>query len=155
MALKSCIECNHEISTEAKICPNCGARNRDYKSRGWEKLLILAVICIFGLAGFVYYILTENEDISNCDTSGNRESFSSVINESSYSQLNKLKVVDILNIETIESGESMTDLVCDADINFNSKEITRFRFSWELSESGTLLILAQPKPKKRKIGKKK
>ena len=142
MALIKCTECGHEISTEAKTCPNCGARNKAYKSK------IGKLIFVLGL-GFIIYIIylfdTVDDYLLNCDTTEKRKSFAKVIDNSSHSQINKLRVIDITEIRTIKSGDSITDMVCDATINFNSIGKQRYRFTWRESESGSLLIHASPK----------
>lgn len=142
MALIKCTECSHVISTEAKTCPNCGARNKAYKSKIGKLILVLGI-------GFIIYIIylfeSVDEYMTNCDTTEKRETFASVIDESSYSQLNKLRVIDITKIKTIKSGDSITDMICDATVHFNSKGEERYRFTWRESESGSLLIHASPK----------
>ena len=143
MALKPCIECGHEISSEAKTCPNCGAKNRAYRSKAVWYLLTLAVVG--GLGFFAYAYFSYGDDATNCDTSSKREGFASVIDGSAYAQLNRLRVIDITNIKTIKSGNSITDLVCEATIDFNSRAKQKYRFTWKQSESGALLIHAQPR----------
>ncbi|MGL6245680.1 hypothetical protein [Pseudomonas sp.] len=46
MALISCHECKKEISSEAKVCPNCGAEPRQKFKIGRTILLIMVVIVI-------------------------------------------------------------------------------------------------------------
>jgi len=142
MSLVKCTECGHEISTEAKRCPNCGAKNKVYKSP-------IGKLILLGILGFIVYIIYISESyddyLTNCDTQDKRETFASVIDESSYSQLKKLRVIDITKISTVKTGSSITDMVCDATIHFNSKEDQRYRFTWRESESGSLLIHASPK----------
>ena len=143
MALAPCIECGHEISMEAKTCPNCGAKNRAYKSKAVRYSLILVVLGGVGFLAYAY--LSYEVGVTNCDTLSNRESFASVIDGSSFAQLNKLRVIDITNIKTVKSGDSITDLVCEATIDFNSRRKEKYRFTWRESESGALLIQAQNK----------
>ncbi len=142
MALIKCFECGHEISTEAKSCPNCGARNKAYKSKIGKFIFVLGI----GIVIYIIYSLESDDGyLTNCDTTKKREIFSSVIDESSYSQLSKLRVIDITKIKTIKSGDSITDLICDATVHYNSKGEARYRFTWRKSESGSLLIHASPK----------
>ncbi len=141
MALAPCIECGHEISTEAKKCPNCGAKNRAYKSKAMRFWLFAAVLVVVGFITYDY--ISYGYETAYCDTSDKRESFASVIDNSSYSQLNKLHVIDITKIKTVKSGDSITDLVCEATIDFNSRRKERYRFTWRESESGALLIHAR------------
>lgn len=106
----------------------------------------MLIAAVLGGVGFIAYSYRSYEDdITKCDTPGNRESFASVIDDSSYAQLSKLRVIDITNIKTIKSGDSFTDLVCEATINFNSREKEKYRFTWRRSESGALLIQAKRK----------
>jgi hypothetical protein len=143
MALAPCIECSHEISSEAKACPNCGAKNKAYKSKVVRFWLVVAVLGLFGF--FAYEYLVYQDDVSNCDTRSKRESFSRVIDGSADAQLNKLRVIDIASIKTIKSGDSITDLVCEATINFNSRGESKYMFTFRESESGALLIHAEDK----------
>lgn len=141
MALSPCIECGHKISAEAKKCPNCGAKNRYYKSKALKYWLFVTVLCVVGFITYGYR--WHRYEIAHCDTPDKRESFVSVIDNSSYSQLNKFRVIDVTNINTIKSGYSITDLVCEATINFNSRQNEKYRFTWRESESGALLIQAK------------
>jgi len=141
MALTPCIECGHEISAEAKKCPNCGAKNKAYKSKALRYWLFATAL---GVVGFVIYgYHWYGIEMTHCDTPVKRMFFASVIDNSSYSQLNKLKVIDITNIKTVKSGDLITNLVCEATINFNSREKEKYRFTWIISESGALLIQAK------------
>jgi hypothetical protein len=141
MALAPCIECGHEISTKAKTCPNCGAKNTAYKSKAVRYLLIVAVLG--GPGFFAYVYLSYGDYVTTCDTLSKRKSFARVIDGSAYAQLNRLRVIDISNIKIIKSGDAITDLVCEATIDFNSRRNGKYRFTWRESESGALLIHAQ------------
>lgn len=49
MALIKCKDCGKEFSTDAKVCPNCGAKKPKAKTR-WEPILItFAVVYIIAL----------------------------------------------------------------------------------------------------------
>jgi len=141
MPLAPCIECGHEISKEAQTCPNCGAKNRAYRSKAVRYSLIVAVLGSVGFLAYVY--LSFGDYVTNCDTLSQRESFASVIDGSSYARLKKLRVIDITNIKTVKSGDSITDLVCEATIDFNSRRKVKYKFTWRESESGALIIQAQ------------
>lgn len=43
MALKKCRECGNEVSTSAKVCPNCGKKHPIKRSRTLLKLLLIPV----------------------------------------------------------------------------------------------------------------
>ena len=141
MALAPCVECGSEISSEAKKCPKCGARNRAYKSKAVSYWLLAVLLCVLGF--IIYGRLQYGDDTPACDTPSQREAFASVIDSSAYSLLHRLRVIDITSVKTIKSGMSITDLVCEATISFNSRERGKFRFTWIRSESGALLIQAR------------
>lgn len=142
MALVPCVECKHDISTEAKTCPNCGAKNRAFKSK--SGYYGLTAIVFAGVLYYVFSYIPYMESITNCDTPRNRESFVGVIDDSSYAQLNKLRVIDVTNIETVKAGESRFDLVCDATIHYNSQDEKKFRFTFrESSEIGKTIVSAK------------
>ena len=103
----------------------------------------LVIAVLGGLAFFAYFYFSYGDYATNCDTLSKRQSFASVVDGSAYAQLNKLRVIDIANIKTIKSGDSITDLMCEATIAFNSGRKDKYRFTWRESESGTLIIQAQ------------
>jgi RNA polymerase subunit RPABC4/transcription elongation factor Spt4 len=49
MALKKCKECGKEISTEAKVCPNCGKKNPTGERVG----CVAAVLILIAIAAVV------------------------------------------------------------------------------------------------------
>lgn len=51
MALAKCHECGHQVSTDAKACPQCGAKIKQPTSR--FTILIVGLICI-GFAKFIF-----------------------------------------------------------------------------------------------------
>lgn len=54
MALIKCPECGKEISDEAKICPNCGAKSEEKKlTDNIIRIVIGSVLLIVGL--LLYY----------------------------------------------------------------------------------------------------
>ncbi|RYY76899.1 MAG: zinc ribbon domain-containing protein [Gammaproteobacteria bacterium] len=66
MALIKCRECNHEISTSARACPNCGAvgRNIDLASKVFLGLVVISVIA---LGTFQYVERYEREQKLNAE----------------------------------------------------------------------------------------
>ncbi len=47
MALIKCHECNKEISTDCKICPNCGAKKRDPNKYTWNILAAAIIVILY------------------------------------------------------------------------------------------------------------
>ena len=86
MALIKCTECGKEISSKAKICPHCGAKNKKRTSPSAWIILILALIF-----AFIYF--------SNTGTD-NRKSSSILQNDQQQIELlNKLIGEGYLRIE--------------------------------------------------------
>lgn len=55
MAMTPCKECGKEISTEAKVCPHCGARTRTGKINDAVALFLIALIVL----GLVLFLLRD------------------------------------------------------------------------------------------------
>jgi len=59
MALEKCKECVHEVSTDARVCPQCGADNPTRNVEMalgdiWQNLIILCfAIFVLGLVGWL------------------------------------------------------------------------------------------------------
>lgn len=51
MSLRPCKECGNQISSDAKVCPNCGKRQRRSSGAGWGCLAIIGVVALFALIG--------------------------------------------------------------------------------------------------------
>ena len=51
MALINCRECNHQVSSEAEVCPSCGLRLREEKKKPWStiKTVAVTVLLVFGV----------------------------------------------------------------------------------------------------------
>ena len=59
MALIKCKDCGHEVSKEAKTCPNCGApttQKRKTESATSVARIILMVLAIFSIVPVMMYI---------------------------------------------------------------------------------------------------
>jgi hypothetical protein len=56
MALRPCKECKKEISSEAKVCPNCGKKQETGGGIGCLGVIIVLVV--------LYFIVTANDSKS-------------------------------------------------------------------------------------------
>ena len=57
MALVACSECGKEISSEAKVCPQCGAKNKNRaKTKAPRWLVVVALV------GLIWWIATIYSD---------------------------------------------------------------------------------------------
>lgn len=52
MALITCRECNKEVSSEAKVCPHCGAKPRNEHTGLKVLVLIVGVLTIYGILDY-------------------------------------------------------------------------------------------------------
>jgi hypothetical protein len=53
MALRPCKECQKQISTDAKVCPNCGKAIRSSSGSGSGCLLAILILILIGAVGSV------------------------------------------------------------------------------------------------------
>jgi predicted nucleic acid-binding Zn ribbon protein len=141
MALVPCTECGHEISTEARTCPNCGAKNRN-RVQGSGKYWLLAgiLMILFVVLSIIGKVENVQDEVIHCDSPEMVESYRSAFDESQGAQTLHLRVVDVTNITTVKSGDSITDFVCDATLSLNNANKINYRFKWIESESGNILI---------------
>lgn len=51
MSLHPCKECGQQISSDAKVCPHCGKKQRGSSGVGWLLLAIIGVIVFFNAIG--------------------------------------------------------------------------------------------------------
>jgi uncharacterized OB-fold protein len=57
MALKQCVECGKELSTQAQECPNCKSPDPFGRIRAGQNLgaaIVLAVVVVFGIAWYFF-----------------------------------------------------------------------------------------------------
>ena len=101
--LINCKSCNHEIAKSAKVCPNCGAKNKKpFFKRVWFWILVIFVLA--GLAGGSDDETKENDKKSEIKI----EDSSSVIEkETAEVVLENAKPVEEEELET-ESSSKMT-----------------------------------------------
>lgn len=53
MALIKCTDCNWEISTQARVCPNCGttlSREEDLSALVWVVIIAIGLLAFAGLS---------------------------------------------------------------------------------------------------------
>jgi predicted nucleic acid-binding Zn ribbon protein len=143
MALVRCHECDREISTGAKVCPHCGARNKSRKkSKALRWIFTLAVIAMV-FAG--YAIFVASLDPNFCESSIGRKEFVRTFDGSPYAQRNKLRVVDVRSQKEVSRGERAEDSVCEAILRLNDGRELTYTFSFEKSATDGYLIRGKPK----------
>jgi hypothetical protein len=65
MALRPCKECQKQISTDAKVCPNCGKAIRSSSSSGSGCLLAILILILIGAVGSVVQHQSEHGTASS------------------------------------------------------------------------------------------
>ena len=67
MALITCQECKHEVSTEAKTCPNCGAKVRPPKKPMSSTMKVLLGLLGIGLLASVMVEGNKKDEVKNAE----------------------------------------------------------------------------------------
>ena len=118
MALKKCKECDAEISSSAKTCPQCGKKQ---KSTGAIILGIILVIIGIGMLGSDTTTTTTDNTLSNTTTS------TSVVTKENYDKIKegmtKEEVKAILG-EPTSVSESETPGVGTMELNHFQEPLT-------------------------------
>jgi hypothetical protein len=143
MALISCHECGNQISTQAKTCPQCGAKN---KSREKTSKMSMAIgLLILGYLIYYFYEAELNPNIPTCESSHGRKVFEGTFNKGHYAQKNKLRVLEVTEQKEIASSANPEDRVCEVTFRLNNGRRETYIFSFEDKESGGYFVKAKPK----------
>ena len=139
MALVECHECGNQISTEAKVCPKCGAKNRSLKKPSVLRHFIGFII----LGSLIYFVydFAKNSFVPNCDS----YAFSDTFDGSPYAQKNKLRVIDITNRQDVSQGTRPEDKVCEITFRLNDATTKTYIFSFEPTDDGSYFVRGKPK----------
>lgn len=145
MAIVKCHECGGDISTAAKACPQCGAKNKSRRrSKSLRWILALSVI----VAVVVAYKIFENALSPNiCESSLGRHQFVRTFDSSPYAQQQKLRVVDVMSQKEVSRGERIEDLVCEFNFRLNDGRKLTYTFNFVRSDTATGGYLIHIKPK--------
>ncbi|MDH4188543.1 MAG: zinc-ribbon domain-containing protein, partial [Nitrospira sp.] len=71
MAIVKCHECGKEISIDAKICQQCGARNKDRKTKTFKRVLALVLATVIASVGALLAATSPN----HCESYAGRKVF--------------------------------------------------------------------------------
>ena len=145
MALVNCHECGNEISTEAKICPHCGAKN---KKRKRSKIITFGgtFLILFGLfALYVNFEYVFNPNIPTCDSQHGQKIFINTFDDSPYAKSNNLRALRIQSKKEISSGSAPEDRVCEVTFRINNGEDMTYIFSFERNTNGGYFIRGKSK----------
>jgi predicted nucleic acid-binding Zn ribbon protein len=145
MALIKCHECGKEISTEAKVCPQCGAKN---KNRRKSKIITFGgtFILLFGI--FAVYTIFEpelNPNIPACESRHGKKVFINTFDNSPYAKNNNVRALEIRSQKEISSGANPEDRVCEVTFRINDGTDKTYIISFERKESGGYIIHGKSK----------
>ena len=140
MALIECHECGREISTEAKACPQCGARNKSRKQSKFLKWILAPAVITAVVAAYVIFQFAGG----SCENAFVRKMFVRTFDHSPYAQLNKLRVIDVMSQKEVSSGGRLEDLVCEVTFKLNNGAELTYMFSIVKSDTAGYLMQIQP-----------
>ncbi len=144
MALIKCYECETEISTDAKHCLKCGAKNKYYKK---SKLLSIGKFLLLLIIVFTIYNIYDykiNPTIPECNSSRAKKVFSNLIEKSPWALDNHIRVLDI--IKTKEISSKSKNKKCEATLHLSNTTNKTYLFTFKKEEGkGGYLVRATPK----------
>ena len=145
MSLVKCHECGNQISTEAKTCPQCGAKNKARAKTSKWLIVIATIILIYG-----WYIYSESKYgyLLEDPTCANRHAtklFKQTFDGSPYAQKNKLRVIEVSDQKEVSSGSRPEDRVCEITFRLNDSDKVTYIFTFESTEDGNLFVKGSPK----------
>jgi len=151
MAMAKCKECKHDISTDAKTCPNCGIKN-PYKKKwedmpAWQQNSSMAILAVIALIVLNYYGTREGklyQKITSMDDSQYQEKYEGYlrlheINGKKYEyKENAIKYAKLylkkLPVTKPEANLSVYKALSDLDSKGNySKKIDIYTFMKDIS----------------------
>jgi predicted nucleic acid-binding Zn ribbon protein len=137
VTIVACHECGDQISTEAKVCPQCGARNR---SRRAPRLLKWGLIIAVGAVALVVILGYFATGPSLCESYLVRHEFVRAFDRGPFAQREHVHVVDIVSQRTISRGERIEDEVCEIEFRTSDNKPRTYTLDFVKSEIVGYLI---------------
>lgn len=128
------------ISTDAKRCPQCGAKNTKYKSSKLKIIVSLIILVLMTLMLYQEFEPYLNPNIPECDSLHGRKVFMNTFDNSPYAKTNNLKALDIKSQKQISGGDIPEDRVCKVVLRLNNGTDKTYIFSFERTEKGGYFI---------------
>ncbi|MAQ71451.1 MAG: hypothetical protein CL565_04575 [Alphaproteobacteria bacterium] len=134
--LKDCPTCGKEIATTAKVCPHCGAKNKNFKKELWWRIplacfLALITLGIFGKAS-----------VPTCDSETGINNAKRAFDTNQMFKLG-YKLEDFGNIEEVSYDDVYEERVCSAKAYTDRGEIGVL-YSFKMRDNGEYLIQIRP-----------
>jgi predicted nucleic acid-binding Zn ribbon protein len=145
MSLVKCHECGNEISTEAKFCPQCGAKNRKRKKSIIGRFFVTLLVLF---SAFVLYLIFEpylNPKIPDCNSIIGYKMFSRTFDKSPYAKNENLKAIDVKNSKDLSRSSKEEDRVCEVTFILNNGKEIAYIFTFEKNKNSGFYIQGTPK----------
>jgi hypothetical protein len=152
MALVLCRECGHQVSTGAKVCPNCGIRSPARVKRGvfwrvFRVVLSAAILLLVFAAIAIVRDLAKNDpgvlkgELPSCKGSTVTDLVKQAIEGSPQAKLVNVTVFSITQPEEVAAGEKRS---CKAVALMNSgkREIT-YTVEWSSARHTDIWVQVQ------------
>jgi len=144
MALIKCYECNADISTDAKYCPHCGAKNKAYRTSK-IKLFILsffAIIIFFTIYNTYGYKLIPT--IPECNSIRAEKVFTDMIEKTPWAKNNYIKVLNIINVKELHHKQNSQK--CEVTVHLSNTKNKSYIVSFnKQKDKGGYLVRVSPK----------
>jgi hypothetical protein len=145
MALVACTECGNEISTEAKTCSHCGAKNKFRKRSSASSLLVAIAVIGFGYGIYGYFEPELNPNIPACDSAHGRKVIIRSFESSPYALNNNLRVTSVVKQTEVSSDPLSGNRVCEVTFRLNDASTRIHLVSFEKKEQGGYTVHGRPK----------
>ncbi len=145
MSLVKCHECGNQISTEAKTCPQCGAKNKARAKTSKWLIVVAVIILLYGwykFSEFKYGYLLEDP---TCENRHGLKFFKETFDGSPYAQKNKLRAIEVSDQKDVSSGSQLEDRICEITFRLNNSEKVTYIFTFEVTEDGDMFVTGSPK----------
>ena len=135
MAIVECHECGAQISSEAKLCPQCGAPNKQRKKpRVLKWALIIVLLVVVG----GYAALEAATSPNFCEGYLGRHTFVGVFDRSISAQREHLRVVDVISQkETSPMSGKLERMTCEFEFRTNDTKTRKYTMSFEPAQSSS------------------
>jgi len=145
MALIKCHECGHEISTEAKVCPQCGAKNINRKKTFTPTWGAVVIVTILALLIYDIYEVDLNPTIPTCESSHGKKVFVDLFEKSQYAQINKIQVTYVVDQIDVSDTSRPEDRICEVTFSLNNGTEKKYIFTFKPSDKGGYHARMEPK----------
>lgn len=145
MALVKCHECENEVSTEARRCPKCGAKNKKFEQ---SKIIMFGggfLLLVVLLAVYETYAPDLESGVPVCDSERGVKIFIDAFDKSPFALENHLRAIDIRSHKDISKSEKPEDRMCEITFRLSNAENMTYVFTFEDNEDGRHFVHGKQK----------